>query len=101
MAVIIDLGRRINAGAKGYIARKAVAPRNPEGNVLLRPKAVHAEDIEDLITPEAQGLDGVGISELERQHSHTDEIRAVDALEAPGDDGADTQQKRAFCGPVP
>jgi hypothetical protein len=38
--------------------------------------------------------------ELERQHAHADEVRAVNALEAFRDDGLDTGESHAFRGPV-
>ena len=40
------------------------------------------------------------VDKLEGQHSHTDEIRTVNAFEAFGDHGANTEQLRALGGPV-
>src|SRR5690606_6488371 len=39
--------------------------------------------------------------ELQRYDTHSDEVRAVNALEAFGDDGANPQQCRSLRGPVP
>ncbi len=44
--------------------------------------------------------DRVAVLELERQHAHPDEVRAVDPLEALGDHGAHAEQPRALGGPV-
>src|SRR5690606_18647665 len=38
--------------------------------------------------------------ELQRQNAHADEVRAVDALEALGDDRLDAKQARSFRRPV-
>jgi hypothetical protein len=38
--------------------------------------------------------------ELQRQNAHADEVRAVNALEALGDDGADAEQLGSLGGPV-
>ena len=40
------------------------------------------------------------VGEVEGQHAHADEVAAVDALEALGDNGLDTQQVGALGGPV-
>ena len=38
--------------------------------------------------------------ELQRHDAHADQVRAVDALVALGDHGADAEQRGAFRGPV-
>ena len=42
----------------------------------------------------------LAVRELQRQHAHADEVRAVDALVGLGDDGADAQQRGALGRPV-
>ena len=41
-----------------------------------------------LVADEAERLAVHALLEGQRQHAHADEVRAVDALEALGDDGA-------------
>src|SRR5690606_4858370 len=64
--------------------------------------AVRAEtfDVEGLaaVEPEARGR--VAFEELQRQHAHADQVRAVNALVALRDDGLDAEQRRALRGPV-
>ena len=57
-------------------------------------------DGEDLFAGEAEGFDVLAGQELQRQDAHADEVGAVDALVALGDDEADAEQARAFGGPV-
>ena len=45
-------------------------------------------------------LRGLALLVDQRQHAHADEIAAVDALEAFGDDGFHAEQERALGGPV-
>ena len=40
------------------------------------------------------------VHELQRQHAHADQVGAVDALVALGDDGADAEHERALGRPV-
>ena len=42
----------------------------------------------------------VALVELQWDHAHADEVGAVDALEALGDDGAHAEERRALGGPV-
>ena len=59
-----------------------------------------AGEIERLAAVETEGLAGRAILELQRQHAHADEVGAVNALEALGDDGLHAQQQRALRRPV-
>ena len=54
------------------------------GQVALQPGDRHR-----LVTGQAQRFAGVAAGELERDDAHADEVGAVDALEALGDDRAD------------
>ncbi len=57
-------------------------------------------DAEDLFAGEVKGFDVLPRKELEREDSHADEVGAVDALVALGDDEADTEQPRSLGCPV-
>lgn len=57
-------------------------------------------DGEDLLSGEAEGCDGLAREELEGEDSHADQVGAVDSLVALGDDELDSEQPRAFGGPV-
>ena len=50
------------------------------------------------VRPERRGA--LAGQELERQHAHPDEVRAVDPLVALGDDGPDAEQRRPLGRPV-
>src|SRR5262249_29980874 len=52
------------------------------------------------VAAQAERLRVLAGAELQRQHAHADEVRAVDTLEAFGDDRLDAEQHRAFCRPV-
>src|SRR5690606_5480659 len=58
-----------------------------------------ATDGDDLFAGQAQ-LGPAVLLELQRNHAHADQVRAVDALIAFGDDGADAQQAGALGRPV-
>ena len=57
-------------------------------------------DGEDLLAAEAEGVCGLAGQVLEGQDAHADQVGAVDALVALGDDELDAEQARAFGGPV-
>ena len=59
-----------------------------------------ARDGEGLGAVQAERLGALAGRELEGHHAHADEVGAVDTLEGLGDDGLDTQQRRALGGPV-
>ena len=61
---------------------------------------IHTLDVEGFPAREAQALRRIARLELKRQHAHADQVRAVDALEALGDDGPDAEQARPLGGPV-
>ncbi len=101
MAVVFDLDGGVDAGGDGHFVLGAVGAMDHEGQGLARGQVVaQAEDIEGLRAVEFQGLGGCAVRELTGEDAHADEIRAMDALEALGDDGADAEQARAFGGPV-
>src|SRR5580704_10768340 len=49
---------------------------------------------------QAQGLSGDTVRELERKDAHPNQVRAVDALEALGDDDFHSEKAGPLCGPV-
>ena len=59
-----------------------------------------AGDLEYFFAGQLERFGVLSRQELQRQNSHADQIRAVDALVAFGDDGVDAEQARAFGGPV-
>ena len=59
-----------------------------------------ADHVIGLGAVDPQGLAVDAGLKLQRQHAHADQVGAVDALEALGDDGLDTRQTHALGGPV-
>ena len=57
-------------------------------------------EIRFFVALDAQRLRRVRALELARQHAHADQVVAVDALEALGDDRLDAQKLRALGRPV-
>src|SRR5699024_23818 len=55
---------------------------------------------EGLGAVESERISGFAGGELQRQNTHADQVRAVDTLEALGDDGFDTEQLGALGSPV-
>ena len=59
-----------------------------------------AGDFENFFAGQIERVGILSGGELQRQNSHADQIRAVNALVAFGDDGAHSEQQRAFRRPV-
>ena len=57
-------------------------------------------EIEKVSVPSSRGYGRLALRELQRQHAHADEVGAVDALVALGDDGLHAQQAGALGCPV-
>src|SRR5437588_7223452 len=57
-------------------------------------------DVELLLAGQAERLHALPRGQLQREHTHSDEVGAMNALEALGDDGAYAQQHRALRRPV-
>src|SRR5438105_4622038 len=102
VSVIFDLNRRVYAERDGNFLLVAVGAANAKRQVLARRylAAFQAHDVEDLRAVEPKRLGVRALFELEREHAHADEVRAVYALEALGDDGAHAQEKRPLRRPV-
>src|SRR5512139_1430154 len=94
---VLHLLRRIEAGddverlPRAGLHRQALAGAQPVRD---------AADGEHLLAREAEALPPLPWEELERKHAHADEVRAVDALVALGDDGLDPQEVGPLGGPV-
>src|SRR6266540_2925589 len=89
--VVIDLDRRVDAQQQGDFLHAAVGPPD---------LALDAANVDGFVAFDAQRRDRVAAFELERQHAHSHEIGAVDALEALHDHRAHAEQQRAFRRPV-
>src|SRR5687768_7487176 len=61
---------------------------------------LQAHKSELFIAVYAQRFGAVGVLELQRQYAHSNEVAAVYALEAPGDDRLDAEQLRSLGSPV-
>lgn len=95
--VVVDFGRGIEAGDEG----EAQAAAGGEGDFLLGFQ--HAGESDDAEGAGVHVLDPVVVGlvfEGEGEDSHANEVRAMDALEALGDDGFDAEKGGAFGGPV-
>jgi len=76
MTVVVHLDRCLDLRTEQNVPSAAVSALDDQGELLLRLKVVQAQDVELLVSYDTQRLDGVGVSELERQHPHA-HARAV------------------------
>src|SRR6266446_6280684 len=94
--VVVDLDRRVDAQQQRHFLHAAVGSPDHERRVLLRPDlALDAANVQGLVAFDAQRRDRVAAFELERQHTHSHEIGAVDALEAAHDHRTNAEKQRA------
>ena len=110
MLVVEDLLRGVDAEGGGELdgfavccSRRGSGAMRPSANLessmcLSRPGVV--ADGEDLFAGEAERCGGLAGRYWKRQDAHADEVGAVDALVAFGDDELDAEQARALGGPV-
>src|SRR5436190_2247424 len=99
--VVVDFDRRVDAHDDGDFVGRSGAAMNPQRGLLHRTQsAFDADDVERLRAVERQRLRARSFVELQRENAHADEVGAVNALEALGDDGADAEEARAFGGPI-
>src|SRR3954453_3445389 len=99
--VVIDFDRRIDSYRYRHFIGSAT--RMPDYQRHFLPgtqRMTDTGDVEHFAAGEAEGLRTGPFLELQRQHAHADEIRAMDALEALRDDCADAEELGAFRGPV-
>ena len=74
----------VQAAGHRHFEPLPVAPVDDQGRVGARPAS--AEHVEGLAAVDPQGQASGTRLELQRQHAHADQVGAVDALEALGDD---------------
>src|SRR5436190_15648183 len=99
--VVLDLDRRVDSQQNRHPLFRSILALDDEHDVLLRfDLCVEAEDVELFVALQPEGLRALVALELQRQHTHADQIRAMNALETPRDDGLYAEQARAFRGPV-
>src|SRR5690606_14240284 len=97
--VVLLLLRRVDPHAR--VERRLLAVRLRRGDAdPVDAVAAEPFDIEDLGAVESEALRVLAVEELQRQHAHSDQIRAVDALEAFGEHGTHTEQRGALRRPV-
>src|SRR5215207_10741344 len=101
VAEVFELVERIDAADERHLLDLAVRRGDLGGELLSRLQlAGDAAQRHRLVALEAErGPRGLA-DEDERHHAHADEVRAVDALEALGDDGPDAEEVRALGGPI-
>src|ERR671916_2055680 len=97
---VLDLDRRIHARPDPELLRLAFVARCPDGQLGAGRDAGEACDVVRLVAGEAQRLRAIAFRVLQGQDAHPDQVRAVDALEALGDDRPYAEQERALRGPV-
>ena len=101
MAVVVDFDGRVDAEFDGLFEFGAVFAGDGEGDILAGLDAVaEAGDVVGFGAVEGERLCADAFGELEREDAHADEVGAVDAFEALGDDGFDSEEAGAFGGPV-
>src|SRR5437762_7321845 len=100
VAEILNFSLRVQAREQVQALALAVAAGDRALELASRRHAAaNAGDVDHLIALESERLARYAGGELERQHAHADEIRAVDALEAFGDHRTHAEEPGAFCGP--
>src|SRR5690606_11946786 len=98
--IIFDLVRCIDAAERVEREGRAVGARNIDGYGLARLEVRDAGDREDIVARQTQRLARLAVLELQREHPHADEVRAMDALKALDDHRADAEEVRALRRPV-
>src|SRR5471032_964872 len=99
--VVINFDRRIDTQQHFDVNAGAVGAVDHQGSQLLwLDFAFEAFQVEGFIAGDAQGLHAVVADELQWQHAHADQVRAVNTLERAGDHGFHAQQLRTFGRPV-
>src|SRR3546814_2425072 len=80
--IIFDLVRRIDAAERVEAEGRAVGAGDVHVDRLARRQVRDARDGELVVDGQAQRLARLAIDELQRQHAHADEVRAVATPEA-------------------
>src|ERR671910_587195 len=100
VAQVLDLDRRVHAGLDLELFGLAVVARSPDGQLGAGRDLCETRDVEGLSAGQTQGVGALAFRKLEGEDAHADQVRAVNALEALGDDGLYAEQERALSGPV-
>src|SRR5438552_1173863 len=99
--VIVHLDRRVDAQQQRDFLYAAVGSPDHERRFLLRPHArFDAGDVDDLVPLDSERLHRIAARELEGEHAHPDEVRAMDTLEALHDYRAHAEEQRPLRGPI-
>src|SRR5690606_33854216 len=96
--VLLLLGR-VDPDSRFELRSCAVRPRRRHA-YAGDPLDSEPDDVERLAAVEAEARGRIVAEELQRQHAHADQVRAVYALEALGEDRAHAEQRRALRRPV-
>src|SRR5690242_9750343 len=97
---VLDLGLVVGARVGLESLDLPVVGLRLDLDLLTRLDRLEPTDRVALVTRQAERLRVLPGRVLERQDSHTDEVRAVDALERLRDHGSDTQEERTLRRPV-
>ena len=103
VAVVLGLRGGVDQQAHWELLDRAVGPRGAQRhprNRLAPIEGLEAEDVDDIGAGKALALGLFSGQELQRQHAHAHEVRAVDALEGLDEDGPRTEQPGVLRGPV-
>src|SRR6266568_7437775 len=101
VAEVLDLHGRVDAQRDGDLLLAAVGAPHDERQLLARgERTVGAEQVVALRPVEPELLGGGAVLELAGEDTHPDQVRAVDALEGAGDDGAYAEEAGTLGGPV-
>jgi hypothetical protein len=98
--VVADIDGGVEARAGGEVEAAAVLALGGDGDGLAGEQLGGHLDVVRLATREPELFGVLTVREDQWQHAHADQVGAVDALEALGDDGADAEQQRALGRPV-
>src|SRR6267378_4706551 len=101
VSIVFELIERIDAAQQRNALQRAVAGDDLGGQLLARFQiALQSAYGYRLVTLHSDRLPGRAIFEGQWQHTHADQIGAVDTLEALANHGADTEQPRSLRGPI-
>src|SRR6185437_8981577 len=97
---IFELVERIDPAAGVKREFLAAVANDLHLDILPRLDSGNPGDRVFLFAGEAESRGSLALAELEREDAHSDEVGAVDPLEALGDDRADSEQDGALRRPV-
>ena len=101
MPVVLNLIRRVDPAQQFNLFGRAISPGDLAGHIHARVNTIlDAGDVENLSTIQLEDFPVLAFIKLQGQHTHTNQIGAVNTLEAFNDNGFDTEQPRTFSRPV-